>query len=734
MASWCLTRQASENFKKALRDGELNPFKMSEMTSEDRRALIQKYVGEDNSKQVNALYESKLLLKNQKAGYITWAKKVTGMTPEVKRDLISRIERMDRVLNPTEEKAFLQDLASSRLGVEVTVAEAKAVSDLSKRIIETEAAWEAEVKQNPTWATDPRKTRKEWMKNDKRLDYGYAKVAIEKYIGDLKLEAKKISFTSHPLKKTKSAIRETPGALKSLLSTLDNSFFGRQGIKVLYTSPTTWTRAFLKSWTDIGRQLKGIEAIDAVKADIYSRPNAINGKYKAGGYGLDVLSEEAYPSNLPSRIPIFGRLFKASEAAYNGAALRMRADLADKYIAIAENKWNKINTLDPKEAKGIGILVSSLTGRGGLGKAEAISAELNVGFFSVKFLKSNIDQLTAHTILNKDATSFTKRQAAINLTRIVGVVALTLLTAKRIDPDSVDEDPKSKNFGKIKVFGKWVDITGGMGAIVRLSAQVSDFVYQSAVKGEETKYGQRTGVDMAEDFFEGKASPFFGALLDYMRGKTRAGLPVTPLETLKNITLPISSQNLLDLMKDPEAENIVGLMLLDGLGFSVATYPQANQDSKAIPLNKRLSERSLVDTIAVYSQAIGTDPETAFNRIFTGQKVMQVSDGGIIVVERQSVQASEAYKKEHFGKDTREVRLDHTIPNKLGGEEKSSNWKIVPKSLWSSYSPVENALIKAVKNKKISLKEAQRQIVKFKSIEDASDRKDFGDELRSKYK
>ena len=144
--------------------------------------------------------------------------------------------------------------------------------------------------------------------------------------------------------------------------------------------------------------------------------------------------------------------------------------------------------------------------------------------------------------------------------------------------------------------------------------------------------------------------------------------------------------------------------------------------------------------VAVYAKAIGTDPETAFNRIFTGQRIMQVSKGGIIVVDRQDIPDSEAWKKawvrEHGGnvEDIKQIKLDHIIPNKLGGEEKPDNWQIVSTAVWSSYTKVENALIRAVKNDKVSLKEAQKLIVEFKDIDDTSDRKDFGEDLIERFK
>ena len=131
MPVWCLTKENVLKFKQALRDRTIDPFKLAELTSPQRRTFLEKFVGKENGLQVNSLFESKLLLKNQKAGYVTWAKRVSGITPQTKRDLLSRIERMENILNPEEEQAFLQDLATTRLGFGVTEIEARAITDQS---------------------------------------------------------------------------------------------------------------------------------------------------------------------------------------------------------------------------------------------------------------------------------------------------------------------------------------------------------------------------------------------------------------------------------------------------------------------------------------------------------------------------------------------------------------------------------------------------------------------------
>jgi len=573
--SWCLIPSKSLEFKKGLKDGTIDPAKLAAMDSVARHAFLSKFVGEENSTQVNSLFESRLLLKNQKAGYISWAKKVSGITPQTRRDMLSRIEKMDKVLDPKEGEQFLKDLAETKLKVGVTQEEAKKIADLTKKM---QVLREKSDKQFnfPT-------------END-RLAFGSSKVDLENYVNDLKLKSREISLKEKPLQKVLNVFSETPGVLKSIKASLDNSFWGRQGIKVLANPPTSgiWLKNFLKSWGDIVKELKGEDALYPIKADIYSRPNALNGKYRAGGYGLDVLSEEAFPSSLPEKIPVLGRLFKASESAYNGAALRLRADLADRFIKLADRQG--INTLDKNEAEGIGHLVGSLTGRGSIQLTEGQSKATNVLFFSVKFLKSNFDTLTAHAFDSK-ASSFVKKESAKSLLGIIATLGSVLATAKMIDPESAEEDPRSANFGKIKIFGHWTDITGGMSSLITLASRLIPTSHngewglwtKSATTGKFTnltsgKYGQQTAMDVFNNFWQGKLSPMASIVRDLWTGRDFLGRKPTLESVSYGALTPISIENFSQLKSEQNSISAtVMLMILDGLGYSVRTNPPKKQ-------------------------------------------------------------------------------------------------------------------------------------------------------------
>jgi len=123
----------------------------------------------------------------------------------------------------------------------------------------------------------------------------------------------------------------------------------------------------------------------------------------------------------------------------------------------------------------------------------------------------------------------------------------------------------------------------------------------------------------------------------------------------------------------------------------------------------------LISTVVTYAKALGTDPVTAFNRIFTGQRIRYVTNGAI-VVERMSLEESQNIKEQRGGKNS-DFKLDHLVPLQLGGSNDEDNLVLVPTDTWGNYTPVENYLGKKLRDGTIDKDEAQELIIKLKSGE-----------------
>jgi hypothetical protein len=553
-SNFCLLPKHADELARRINDGELGLDTLSRMSSADRRAAFADIMGEANAQAVNAAFESKLLLENQKQGLETWIRQTTKGKPAVARDLLARVARMDRVLESNDP--FLEDLAKQRLGFTVTQEEAGKIVELAKAAADERPAALAAAE-----------------RGEQHLPYGNAKVAFSNYVseiknGDQSIRAQLSDVAKSPLK--------LAGLSKSVKASLDDSAIFRQGWRTMFTDSGTWLKNSARSFKDFKDTAGGAEVLDAVKADVASRPNALNGYYQRARLAVGV-REDAYPSSLPERIPVIGRLFKASETAYTAFLYRMRADIFDKYVEIARAS-GELN--DPNQIEALGNVVNALTGRGRLGKLDTAGDVVNSAFFSLRKLKSDVDFLTAHQLPEKfsgPATELSREIAAKNLVQTAVGMATILATAHAIRPDAVDLDPRSSDFGKIKVGDTRFDMSGGMASLLTFAARLATMKSKSTTTHRVTelnsgKFGSKTGLDVVHDYFENKLSPAASIIRDYLKGQDREGNKPTPVSVAVNAAAPLPITNWWELYKDPNSANVFVAMIADALGISTNTY------------------------------------------------------------------------------------------------------------------------------------------------------------------
>lgn len=140
------------------------------------------------------------------------------------------------------------------------------------------------------------------------------------------------------------------------------------------------------------------------------------------------------------------------------------------------------------------------------------------------------------------------------------------------------------------------------------------------------------------------------------------------------------------------------------------------------------SSRSLIQTVVTYAQALGTDPITAFSRIFTGQTIRRVDNPGFlnpdaaVVVDRMSEASSESIRQADAttaGIDKDQLagmQLDHIIPLEAGGTNEEGNLDLVT----TEQNQVLNALAetpiaKALQEGKISRANVREYLIRYKA-------------------
>lgn len=593
--NFCLLPNKAKEFRDDLKSGKLKMADLLDpkMTSEKRTEIFRKYAG-SSAEDVNLAFEEKRVLKNTTLGMKNFLNKAAQMgkySPEGKAALEKaradfRAIQQERILNPKEQEAFYNDLADKMLDTHVSVEETRKILELTNAV--TDAG--TKMSKDFTFPTEA-----------DRINYGASLVALENY--KLNVRGSKPYGFNNPLKvrslgeglgsiatNTKATIKVIADNTRAIKASIDNSLWGNQGIRVLlnpkYT--TKWAINFAKSFKDIGQILvygnkKGDAILDAVKADVYSRPNALKGLYtNKGGRKLDIGgAEEEFPTSLPTKIPVLGRAFKAAETAYEAGALRLRADVADKVYKMAEKTG--VDMTNPKEIGSRNDLVNSMTGRGYIGRGSEMTDLTNSAFFSVRFFKSNIDFITAHAF-DPNVSASAKKEALMNILWVLSTTAVLLGINKGLsnDPGYNPFDPRSSDAGKLKIGNTRISIAPYMSIVTLLTRMVSQSTRNSLGevkplnekdKEGKPKFGAKTGMDVFWDFTEGKFSPIAALIRDQARQYNFDQEKPDLKNTTEAIFAPMPVEGIKDLKNDKSADALLRALL--GAGsfiFPTNTY------------------------------------------------------------------------------------------------------------------------------------------------------------------
>ena len=574
---FCLPKYIVDDFFQALKSGKIDPVKMMDMSSQERSDLFAEILGEDNARKVNALYESKLLLKDQQAGMITWIKNVAGISPKVRDDIIARVSKMDKILTPESEDAFYKDLAAQKLGVTVTMEEAANISGLAKIATEKKEAMKKSERRGRFSPNTP--TEKE---------YGMAGIAFRNYLAELKrgeqLTGGKI--LDDPIGSIKRMMYEVAGdptgtfliaagISKTMKTVWDDSAVLRQGAKILFSHPDFWYKNTLNTFRDIYNTLGGKAVMDEINASVISHP--LHSKMVRDKVAIATVEEEIPQARILEGVPYIGKLIEAADNVFTGFMYRNRIDFYELYTYIAERQ----GITDTKDM-GLGLLVNSMTSRGNLGKLEPVADILNVAFFSVRNMKANFDILTAFLFSGKKTSKFVKIQAAKELIKIATGMTAALAVAGLMGAD-IEWDPTSTDFGKARIGNTRYDFTGGMGSMVTLVARLFARSKKSSTTGKRTPtwgsgYLTQDGLDLIEDFFENKIAPFPQVGINvFLKGHTYQGEPITIWNTIRDLTVPITTETIAEIWKDPKAGPLLLSILAELFGASTQTYGPKKQ-------------------------------------------------------------------------------------------------------------------------------------------------------------
>jgi len=310
-----------------------------------------------------------------------------------------------------------------------------------------------------------------------------------------------------------------------------------------------------------------------------------SGKFKLSA------KEEAYMTDIPeivSKMPILKYLppgwiakgMRMSERAYVGFLNKLRFDRAKGYYLDAiKHGWNPGDPADEKVFKSIVKYVNSTTGRGDIGRLGSIGAELNATFWSPRFIKARIDMFNPYYYYKLHPWVRKKlilgwAEAIATGSAILGGLALA---GKKADV-RVEIDPRSSDFGKVRIGRTRFDIWGGHQQYVRVLAQLIAGARKTTT-GKIRELGKQkwpfeTRVDVLKNFGRGKLAPIPQLAWELMEGQKFYGGPIEPLEKIRDVFIPMVLEDIREAYDEFGANALWGVGVPATFGVGVQTYEE----------------------------------------------------------------------------------------------------------------------------------------------------------------
>lgn len=371
-------------------------------------------------------------------------------------------------------------------------------------------------------------------------------------------------------------VAEVLNVPRAIMSSFDMSAPLRQGV-FLINRPRQWVPAFGKMFKYFANE----KSYDNLIMDIQKRPTyklMTESNLAITRIGKQLSSrEEAFMSNLAERIPLFGRVIRASNRAYSGFLDKLRADVFDSMVTAARSQGVDV---EGKVLKDMASFINAATGRGNLPSSLSRAAvALNSTFFSPKLMASRINLMNPAYYVNLHPV--VRKEALKSLMTFGGVVGTTLGLAKMAGAD-VGVDPRSADFGKIKIGNTRYDVMGGFQQYLRLIAQLVTGEHVSSTTGVKSTAGEGykplTRLDILSRFVETKEAPVFSFATNLLRGQSRGGQKLEMSEELASRFIPMVWQDIGDLANDKGFAKALGMTIPGFFGVGVQTYQATPSD------------------------------------------------------------------------------------------------------------------------------------------------------------
>jgi hypothetical protein len=375
-----------------------------------------------------------------------------------------------------------------------------------------------------------------------------------------------------PLQKTGGYLAEGANTTRALMTSFDVSAVLRQGAFIVLGHPIRGIQALPSMF----KALVSDKARFASEQRIMNMPNyrlMEQSKLFLSDHGQKLSQmEEQYMSRWAEKIPGVG----ASQRAYTTFLNELRASSFNTMV----NSLSKGERPTALELNAISNFINVATGRGSLGMKENALVGLNTVFFAPRYVASRF-QLIAGQPFYK-GTGQTRVMIAKEYARfLIGLG--TVYSLALASGATIETDPRSTDFGKIR-FGKTrVDPLAGLSQVTTLLSRVTSGEIKTTsgkivpIRGDRIPYGSGNTADIMARFLRTKLSPVVGTGVDIAVGKNVVGEPVTPRSIVERTVIPLSFNDIYETMKEQGVPAGSALAILSLFGMGVQTYDTKNR-------------------------------------------------------------------------------------------------------------------------------------------------------------
>jgi len=400
------------------------------------------------------------------------------------------------------------------------------------------------------------------------------------------------------------ALLDATGLPKAILSSYDMSAPLRQGAVLVAAHPKSGLKNIGNMIKAFASEKTAVKMEDQLlKRAIY--PRAAEAKLYIAPYkqlvGKLAEREEAFMSGLAEKIPGVAM----SERAYITFLNKMRMDTFEYYI----NNWAKNGVkATAEDEKQLARMINILSGRGDLGALSEMRTVLNAGFFSPGFVASRAQT----PMLLFTGNPLIRKTAAREIASFVGA-GLGILSLASLAGGEVETDPRSTDFGKIKIGNTRLDFWGGFQPYARFVSQLISGERKSAT-GNIYPIERE---DLITRFIRSKESPLAGLLNDIIVGETFIGEELSTtresiLQQARNRLVPMFAQDIWDAVD--EQGLFGGFLALPGvLGATVTSYGSEEKDIR------QLRDKVAQETYGMDWNSLGMEMGSAAQRTLEQQ-------------------------------------------------------------------------------------------------------------------